>query len=1365
MSTRWLAIGAETDPLKRARTLQRSWERLLSDGALARELPPRATVGLRPTIVESWRRSLATGLDPTDSLAPIEADESEVLERWFAHPLGSLAHVITDDLRKVAEECRCVVVLTDASGLVLHRLGEAGLKELAAEQNHLVEGARWSEAADGTNGIGTALAADHAVQVFGFEHFNKRHHQWICSGAPIHDLVTGQTIGLIDLSSLWKIELPRSLELVTTAARTIEQRLLEVRRDQDARLRRRYGDLMTRSTDLLVSRDGYVLEGAELEHGKTVDVPHGGGEVVLGDGSVAVAAPLGQGEAYLLRRVATRHARSAPVEVLERAEKHLRELVTEQSALRQVATLVARESAPDQLFAAVAEQVARLFAVPHVRLVRFEPEGSVVVGGFSERDREFFPIGSRWPLYRTGAIATVRQTGRPARAEDYAHLTGDLAEVFRAAEVRSAVASPIVVEGRLWGAMVVHSRRDESFPDSTEGRLADFTALVATAIANAESRVAIARLADEQAALRRVATLVAQGTSPRDLFAAVAEEVGRLLPVGSATMGRYEPDDTVTTVASWSATEDAFPTGGRYPTEGTNVSGMVLRTRRAVRIDDFSAATDPIGIIARDAGMQSAIGSPIVVEGHLWGVMTATSNDGLLPPDTEARLASFTELVATAIANTEAREALATLADEQAALRRVATLVAQDTAPQEIFTAVSAEVDRVFRLDPAAFDFAAVSRFDHDSVLEVVGISKRVDVVPLGSRWPPEELFASTHVLRTGRSMRIRVADVTSAGGEVAEFLGQHACPSQVASPIVVDGRLWGIVSVNARADFPDGTEERLERFTELVATAIANAKSRGTLARLADEQAALRRVATLVAEEVSPARIFEAVCEQVGLLLEADITALEIFPADRPASVIAVWNREGPSVPVGTPLPLEPDSMAARILATRAPARRDGYADVRGKLGKFARDMRLESTVGAPILVGGRLWGALVATTRRSDPWAEEAETRLSAFSELVATAIANAESRDALARLADEQAALRRVATLVARDVPPGEVFDAVAMEVGKLLDTDVTVVGRYDPDGAATAIGSWSSAPGGVPVGTRSAVGGRNVLTLVHETKRPARIDGYHDASGEASDIARRHGWRSSIAAPISVEGRLWGVMLVATQRQSPFPAGAEERLSVFTDLVATAIANAESKSELAASRRRIVAAADEARRRIERDLHDGIQQRLIALSFRARAMTRRPPDELPSMAEELSDGLRDTSDELREISRGIHPTILTEAGLGPALRALARRSDVPVDVDVRLDERLSAQVEAAAYYIASEALTNVAKHAQANVVELIASHDDGVLTLEVRDDGIGGVDAARGSGILGLTDRVEALGGTISIASQAGGGTTLSVRLPA
>jgi signal transduction histidine kinase len=637
----------------------------------------------------------------------------------------------------------------------------------------------------------------------------------------------------------------------------MEQRLGEVRRDHDARLTRRYADLMLRSTDLLVNRDGYVLAGDEPVHLKPLDVPEAGGEVALSDGSVAVAASLGQGEAYLLRRVTTHHANSAPVEMLERSERHVRQLVTEQAALRQVATLVARESSPDQLFAAVTEQVARVFDVPIVRLIRYELEGWVVLGGFSEGYHEPFPVGFGSPVDHPGAIADIRQTGRPARVEDYAHRTGEVAAVVRAAGIHSSVASPVVVEGRLWGAMVVLSPRHEPFPEDTEARLTDFTELVATAIANAESRAAVARLADEQAALRRVATLVAQGVQPEAIFSAVGEEIGRLFGSSLTMIGRFEHD-------------------GR--------------------------------------------------------------------------------------------------------------------------------------------------------ALVVVGAGTGGESISVGSRWELADLPASGQVFRTGRSVRVDDVDYAASRGPLVATARRLGVVSTAASPIYVDRRPWGVVSVSYDKQLPPDAEERLEKFSELVATAIANA------------------------------------------------------------------------------------------------------------------------------------------------------------------------------------------------------------------------------------------------------------------------------------------------------------------------------------------------EAVSEVAASRRRIVAAADEARRRIERDLHDGIQQRLIALTFRARAMTRRPPDELPGMAAELAEGLRNVSDELREVSRGIHPTILTEAGLGPALRALARRSDIPVDVDVRVDERLPAEVEAAAYYIASEAFTNVAKHAHASTVELTATHDDRVLRLEVRDDGIGGVDAVRGSGILGLTDRVEALGGTLSISSSRPGGTSLSVRLP-
>src|SRR3954449_9067912 len=463
MPSPWLAVEAGTDLLARARQIQRSWESLLVGGALDSQLPSRATAGMRPVIVESWRRVLATGLEPIDVLPSIEADPSETRERWLGDPLGLLRHVLVEPLQLLAEESNSVVQVTDPSGLTLYLGGPDSLKERAAEMN-LVEGARCSETVNGTNGVGTALATDHPVQVFAFENFSHHHREWACSGAPIHDPVSGRLVGIIDLSSPWRMAHPRSLELVTTAARTTERCLLDSRRDQDARLRRRYSDLMTRSTDLLVTRDGYVLEGDVPRHRTSLDVPPDGGEIVLDNGSMAVAEPLGRGEAYLVRRPGSRGAKTARAKSLERAERRARELAIEQAALRQVMMLVAGDSSPERLFAVATEQVARLLDVPHVRLVRYEPDGSVVLGGFSECDHGPFPIGSRLPLDSAGAIAAVRQTGRAARVDDYADVSGEIAAVARRAGMRSAVASPFGVERRVGGAMGVLTPRHEPLP-------------------------------------------------------------------------------------------------------------------------------------------------------------------------------------------------------------------------------------------------------------------------------------------------------------------------------------------------------------------------------------------------------------------------------------------------------------------------------------------------------------------------------------------------------------------------------------------------------------------------------------------------------------------------------------------------------------------------------------------------------------------------------------------------------------------------------------------------------------------------------------------------------------------------------------
>ncbi len=369
----------------------------------------------------------------------------------------------------------------------------------------------------------------------------------------------------------------------------------------------------------------------------------------------------------------------------------------------------------------------------------------------------------------------------------------------------------------------------------------------------------------------------------------------------------------------------------------------------------------------------------------------------------------------------------------------------------------------------------------------------------------------------------------------------------------------------------------------------------------------------------------------------------------------------------------------------------------------------------------------------------------------------------RDALAALAEEQAALRRVATLVARGAPPEAVFAAVAEEAGRLLDAQLTALARYDPPGRFTLVAEWS--PSGEPSGRPATfpLGGRNVSTLVLETGQPARI-GEYDAevtSGSAIPI------RSGVGAPISVEGRIWGVMVLNSTTEDPLPPGTEDRLAGFTDLVATAIANAQSQAELRASRARIVTTADETRRRIERDLHDGAQQHLVSLALQLRAAQEEVPAELPELSGELAAVAADLSavqEELREFARGIHPAILAEGGLGPALRALARRSKLPVQVDVRPRARLPESLEAGAYYVVSEALTNVAKHARASTVAVVVEAGGGVLRVEVRDDGVGGAELGRGSGLIGLKDRVEALGGRISLDSPPGAGTSLSVELP-
>jgi signal transduction histidine kinase/CHASE3 domain sensor protein len=376
---------------------------------------------------------------------------------------------------------------------------------------------------------------------------------------------------------------------------------------------------------------------------------------------------------------------------------------------------------------------------------------------------------------------------------------------------------------------------------------------------------------------------------------------------------------------------------------------------------------------------------------------------------------------------------------------------------------------------------------------------------------------------------------------------------------------------------------------------------------------------------------------------------------------------------------------------------------------------------------------------------------------------------SRDELTRLLQEQAALRRVATLVAREIRPAEIFSAVAEEIRRLLDADNAGIGRFEPGGASVVV--VSSVGDGllnVPVGTRVELRDYLAPAVVWRTGRSARVDEeeWSSMSDPVADSLRESGIRSIVSSPINVEGRLWGVVTALTRR-GPFPADTADRTADFTELIATAVGNAESRAEVAASRARIVAAADETRRRIERDLHDGTQQRLVSLGLGLRLAQSMAPAELPELETEIgrvADELNGVVEDLREVARGIHPAILSEGGLGPALRTLARRAAIAVELDVAAIARLPEPIEVAAYYVVSEALTNATRHAHASVVRIAVEERDGSLHLSIRDDGVGGVDPARGSGLIGLRDRAEALGGSIEVISPAGEGTLVAVRLP-
>jgi signal transduction histidine kinase len=532
--------------------------------------------------------------------------------------------------------------------------------------------------------------------------------------------------------------------------------------------------------------------------------------------------------------------------------------------------------------------------------------------------------------------------------------------------------------------------------------------------------------------------------------------------------------------------------------------------------------------------------------------------------------------------------------------------------------------------------------------------------------------------------------------------------------------------------------------------------------ARLVEEQAALRRVAMRAAHGTSTEELFAAVVQQVGRVFPVENVAMARYESDGMMTVVGISEGLADSFPVGGRWPLGDRNVSTAVFETGRSSRMDSYVDAPGRLSAAIRERGLSSAVGAPILVEGRVWGVMtVASTEHA--LSADAEEHLASFTELLATAIANAESRAGLARLAEEQAALRRVATLVARGTRPEEVFAAVANEVARLLSVDVANVIRYESDDTVTLVASASER---IPVGSRWPIGETSLATLVSKTGRPARADNYAQVTGQLADDIREEGIRSAVATPIIVEGRVWGLMGAGSRREQPLPPDTEARLASFTELLATAIANTEARTEVAASRARIVAATDDERRRVVRDLHDGAQQRLVhtvvTLKLAHRALQNEETD-LPALLAEALDNAQRATGELRELAHGILPGALTQGGLRAGVDALASRMPVPVENDVSVG-RLPAAVEATAYFVVAEALTNVAKHAHARHAEVMVRIEHDTLAVHVRDDGVGGAQPGGGSGLLGLADRLAALDGELRVESRADGGTLVAAAIP-
>lgn len=694
-------------------------------------------------------------------------------------------------------------------------------------------------------------------------------------------------------------------------------------------------------------------------------------------------------------------------------------------------------------------------------------------------------------------------------------------------------------------------------------------------------------------------------------------------------------------------------------------------------------------------------------------------------------------------------------AAEQAALRRLATLVARGSARTEIFEALVTEVGLLI---PATD--AALVRLHSDETVTMIGRwNQFTGYQSIGVRHP----FGSGTLARLiwDSKRPSRITSYADSTGSLPEMIRGWGWRSSVGAPVVVNAEVWGLTAVGSTngQTLPPGTEEQLAAFTDLLASAIANEQSREELEQLVAEQAALRRVAELAAHDAPPEEVLQAIAAEASGLVGVAFTTLLRFEPDGATEIVAIHDPpEG--FAVGMRAPAGGDGAIQRVRRTGRPARVHRLTDMSGAWASLAASRGVLSSAAAPILAEDRLWGVLVAAGRRDLP--PHIEDKLSRFAELAGTAIASSQARADVQALADEQAALLRVAEQVARGGPSDAVFAAVAFEAQQLLNGPPMTLVRFEEDEALTVI---SRSGGPAAPGTRIPYAAGTLPDRVRRGVRAVRVDDYSVEPDAA--LAREFGLAAAVAAPIAVESRVWG-MLTATSADRPLVRDVEERLQRFANLVGTAVSNATSRAQLIASRARVLSTADETRRRLQRDVHDGAQQRLvqtvITLKLTRQSLAQGDVTAGLDGVEEALKHAQKATDQLRELVSGILPAALTFGGLRGGVESLL--TDLPLRVETAIDvPRVAVEVETTAYFVIAEALTNVVKHARAERAWVRVGLDAGALHIEVGDDGVGGAEAGRGSGLTGLFDRVEAGGGRLRISSRPGVGTTIWAKVPA